>query len=299
MSVGDDCMAKLKNNERIEILKKRMLEAPRYASIEQARIITRVYKENEELSTPKKRALSLAAALRELEIGVEPEELIVGNRTKGVRYGVVFPESGCSWIDREFETLPTRDQDKFLVRDEDIKEFRETIYPYWKGRSMEDVIRHNYGEKIDEIAKVVKINQKDHAQGHICPDTEMWLRLGVNGLINKIHQKQKYCKPEQEEFYECTLIVLDGVKDFMKRYHDHIYAMLDDVDDQYRESLQNVADICLALTQRARKHSMKLYNHYGSYLLCYIWNPMHRASLQEEWINICTHIIVQILLLAI
>ena len=251
MSVGDDCMAKLKNNERIEILKKRMLEAPRYASIEQARIITRVYKENEELSTPKKRALSLAAALRELEIGVEPEELIVGNRTKGVRYGVVFPESGCSWIDREFETLPTRDQDKFLVRDEDIKEFRETIYPYWKGRSMEDVIRHNYGEKIDEIAKVVKINQKDHAQGHICPDTEMWLRLGVNGLINKIHQKQKYCKPEQEEFYECTLIVLDGVKDFMKRYHDHIYAMLDDVDDQYRESLQNVADICLALTQRA------------------------------------------------
>lgn len=251
MSVGDDCMAKLKNNERIEILKKRMLEAPRYASIEQARIITRVYKENEELSTPKKRALSLAAALRELEIGVEPEELIVGNRTKGVRYGVVFPESGCSWIDREFETLPTRDQDKFLVRDEDIKEFRETIYPYWKGRSMEDVIRHNYGEKIDEIAKVVKINQKDHAQGHICPDTEMWLRLGVNGLIDKIHQKQKYCKPEQEEFYECTLIVLDGIKDFMKRYHDHIYAMLDDVDDQYRESLQNVADICLALTQRA------------------------------------------------
>ena len=191
------------------------------------------------------------AALRELEIGVEPEELIVGNRTKGVRYGVVFPESGCSWIDREFETLPTRDQDKFLVRDEDIKEFRETIYPYWNGRSMEDVIRHNYGEKIDEIAKVVKINQKDHAQGHICPDTEMWLRLGVNGLIDKIHQKQKYCKPEQEEFYECTLIVLDGVKDFMKRYHDHIYAMLDDLDDQYRESLQNVADICLALTQRA------------------------------------------------
>ena len=57
------------------------------------------------------------------------------------------------------------------------------------------------------------------------------------------------------QFFKCRssrgYIVLDGVKDFMKRYHDHIYAMLDDVDDQYRESLQNVADICLALTQRA------------------------------------------------
>lgn len=46
--------------------------------------------ENESLSIPKKRALSLKAALEELEIGVEKEELIVGNRTKGVRYGVVF-----------------------------------------------------------------------------------------------------------------------------------------------------------------------------------------------------------------
>ena len=116
---------------RIEVLKEKMLSAPRFASIEQACIITRIYQENEDLSVPKKRALSLKAALEELEIGVEPEELIVGNRTKGVRYGVVFPESGCSWIDREFETLPTRPQDRFLVKEEEIKEFRETIYPYW------------------------------------------------------------------------------------------------------------------------------------------------------------------------
>ena len=52
--------------KRIDILKEKMLDAPRYASIEQARIITRVYKENEELSTPQKRALSLKAALEEL-----------------------------------------------------------------------------------------------------------------------------------------------------------------------------------------------------------------------------------------
>lgn len=93
---------------RITILKEKMLDEKRYASIEQARIITRIYKENETLSVPMKRALSLKATLEEIEIGVEKEELIVGNRTKGVRAGVVFPESGCSWVDREFETLPTR-----------------------------------------------------------------------------------------------------------------------------------------------------------------------------------------------
>ena len=54
---------------RIQTLKDKMLSSPRYASIEQARIITRVYQENEELSVPLKRALSLKAALEEIEIG--------------------------------------------------------------------------------------------------------------------------------------------------------------------------------------------------------------------------------------
>ena len=111
----------LYQSKRISDLKEKMLSSKRYASIEQARIITRVYQENEDLSIPKKRALSLKVALEELEISVEDEELIVGNRTKGVRYGVVFPESGCSWVNQEFETLPTRPQDQFLVKEEDIK----------------------------------------------------------------------------------------------------------------------------------------------------------------------------------
>lgn len=243
-------MDDLVQTERIDILKEKMLDAPRYASIEQARIITRVYQENENLSIPKKRALSLKAALEELEIGVEKEELIVGNRTKGVRYGVVFPESGCSWVNREFETLPTRPQDQFLVKKEDIQEFRESIYPYWNGKSMEDVIKNNYGQQINAIAKVVKINQKDHAQGHICPDSALWLKLGPKGLMEKAKKKLKTCDESQKEFYECTILVLEGAMNFMMRYHDHIMNMLDDIEDEYKKTLKNVANICMNLSKR-------------------------------------------------
>ncbi|WP_028044633.1 glycyl radical protein [Candidatus Stoquefichus massiliensis] len=244
-------MDQLVQTKRIDILKEKMLESPRYASIEQARIITRIYQENETLSIPKKRALSLKAALEELEIGVEKEELIVGNRTKGVRYGVIFPESGCSWVNEEMESLPTRPQDQFIVRDEDIHEFKEVIYPYWQGHSMEDVIKQNYGEQINAISKVVKINQKDHAQGHICPDSALWLRLGPNGLIEKAQEKLKTCLPEQKEFYECTILVLEGAIHFMMRYHNEIMNMLPNIDSQYHQSLQKVAENCLALTKRA------------------------------------------------
>ena len=243
-------MDNLEQTPRITLLKEKMLNEPRYVSIEQARIITRIYQENESLSIPKKRALSLKAALEELEIGVEKEELIVGNRTKGVRYGVVFPESGCSWINNEFETLPTRPHDKFRIKKEDVKEFQEIIYPYWQDRSLEDVIKENYGEEINAIAKVVKINQKDHAQGHICPDTKTWLELGPKGLMTKAYEKLKNCDENQKEFYECTIIVLEGVCHFMMRYHDYILTMLESLEDDNKKSLQRVADICANLASR-------------------------------------------------
>lgn len=246
----EEKMDDLRQTKRIDVLKEKMLAAPRYASIEQARIITRVYQENEDLSVPKKRALSLKAALEEMEIGVEKEELIVGNRTKGVRYGIVFPESGCSWINREFETLPSRPQDKFLVKQEDIQEFRECIYPYWNGKSMEDVIRNRYGEEINAMAKVVKINQKDHAQGHICPDSALWLKLGPKGLMEKAQEKLKICDESQKEFYECTILVLEGAIRFMVRYHDYIMEMLDEVEDEYQQSLKKVANVCFNLSCR-------------------------------------------------
>lgn len=237
-------------SQRIQILKDKMLSAPRYASIEQARIITRVYQENEHLSIPEKRALSLKAAMEELEIGFEKEELIVGNRTKGVRYGVVFPESGCSWVNNEFETLPTRPQDQFHVKEEDIQEFREKIYPYWKGKSMEDVIKHHGGQEIQSIAKVVKINQKDHAQGHICPDSALWLKMGPLGIMNQAQEKLKTCEESQKEFYECVALVMQGACTFMKRYHDMIMENIDEVEEPYQQSLRTVANNCLNLTKR-------------------------------------------------
>lgn len=237
-------------SQRIQILKDKMLSAPRYASIEQARIITRVYQENEHLSIPKKRALSLKVAMEELEIGFEKEELIVGNRTKGVRYGVVFPESGCSWVNNEFETLPTRPQDQFHVREEDIQEFREKIYPYWKGKSMEDVIKHHGGQEIQSIAKVVKINQKDHAQGHICPDSALWLKMGPLGIMNQAQEKLKTCEESQKEFYECVVLVMQGACTFMKRYHDMIMENIDEFEEPYQQSLRTVANNCLNLTKR-------------------------------------------------
>lgn len=234
---------------RIEVLKTRMLEQPRYVSIEQALIITKTYQEHETDSKQVKRAWSLYNALTQIEIGIEPEELIVGNRTKGVRYGVVFPESGISWVDREFETIPTRPQDKFLVHPEDIETFRKVIVPYWKGKSLEDIVHQRIGDEISEISKVVKINQTDHAQGHICPNVKEWLELGPAGVIAKAEKNLVGANASQQEFYRCVILVMQGVQKFMQRYADLLEEKADSY-PKYTTSMRELAKICQNLQNR-------------------------------------------------
>lgn len=238
-------------SERIKILKEKMLNEKQFVSIEQANIITDVYKQNEETPVILKRALSLQAALEKIAIGIEPEELIVGNRTKGVRAGVVFPEGGCSWVDKELETLPTRPQDKFNVRTEDIQTFREVILPYWKGKTLEDVIANRGGELIKDISKVAKINQTDHAQGHICPNCDEWLKKGPATIKLEAEEKLKTANETQQDFYKSVIIVMDGAISFIQRYRDvALQEAAKEENKAYRESLEKVAEVCDNLSKQ-------------------------------------------------
>ena len=242
-------MERSASTPRIEILLKKMQAQPRFASIEQALIITRCYQENEGLPRILQRSLALKAALEEIEIAIEPEELIVGNRTAGVRWGVVFPESGDNWVNREFETLPCRPQDRFNVRKEDIETFRRDIYPYWQGKSLEDVLRIRNGEEFDNLGMVVKINQKDHAQGHICPDCERWLKLGPAGLLHWAREQLASAPKEKQDFYRAVATVMEGAITFIQRYAALAREIAESC-TKHRQDLLHVAANCQNLSER-------------------------------------------------
>lgn len=238
----------IERKERISSLREKTFSNPRYMSVDQARIITRVYKENETSPVSLKRARALAASLREMPINLDPQELLVGNRTPEIRAGVVFPEAGISWIAKELDSLPTRPQDPFRVREADKKIFLEEIEPYWSGKTLEDHIYGGYGEKISAIGKVVKINQKDHAQGHICPHVELWLQEGPSGLLEKASKAREKASPDQADFYDSTCLVLEGAIDFMRRYAKLAELLISEIEDlAVQENLREISRICLQL----------------------------------------------------
>lgn len=239
----------LKATDRILSLKNKTLSSERYLSIEQAKIITRVYQQNEGFPVILKRSEALAKSLSEMPIDIDPEEFIVGNRTPDIRAGVVFPEAGINWLINEIESLPERPQDPFNVRPTDVTYFKEIIEPFWSGKTLEDDIYRSYGQEISSIEKVVKINQKDHAQGHICPKVEDWLKFGPAGLLRIANEKLALASDTRKVFYKSVCTTLDGACKFIYRYGALASEMSNNQkDESLKTNLHEIADVCIKLS---------------------------------------------------
>jgi pyruvate formate-lyase/glycerol dehydratase family glycyl radical enzyme len=238
--------------KRIESLKDKMLAKERFLSVEQAKIITKSYKLNKNEPTAIKRAHALHDVLCNIAIEIDPEERIVGNRAIGSKTGIVFPESGLSWIINEIDTLPTRQQDRFQVHEEEKIEFLDNIAPYWKGKTLENRTYKNLGKDLNDLAKVIKINQKDHAQGHICPNVEKWLKYGPAGLKKVVEAKLVSTAKDNERIsLESMRIALKGACKFIKRYSElAIKLSIKETNEDYRSNLNKIAEVCSNLSEK-------------------------------------------------
>ncbi len=243
-------LATLESTPRIDRLRLAMLAEERVVSVDQAVITTEVYREHAEEPVIVRRAIALAEALKRLPIAITPGELIVGTRTPSVRAGIITPEAGASWIDAEIETLPTRPQDKFGIDQHTIDTFRDEVYPAWQGRSLEDVIRARYRSEIDEIAKVVKINQKDHAQGHICPNVADWLAKGPAALAADAAVRGATATGAKADFYRAVEITMRGVQAFEHRYADLADELAASASPEDATDLREVAAVLRAIATR-------------------------------------------------
>ncbi len=213
---------------RILRLKECILSTRRKLFIQPARIETESYKRTEGESAIVRRAKAFRDIARGIEIRIHPDELIVGNRSPLPRMGVVTPSAAVSWVDRELDTLPERPQDPFDVEAQDVLELRDRLFPYWRGETLEDQVAASIPPDVKEAidARAFQLNQTDHAQGHILPDVETWLREGPRGLGSRVSEACRHLQENGElsqgkaDFYHAAAICLAAASDFMLRYAD-------------------------------------------------------------------------------
>ena len=236
-------------------IKRWLLEHERLIDVERARYATESYRRTEGEPMALRRARMLLHLVRTMSITIHSDEVIVGNRSLLPRMGIIAPEGAVDWVDKELDTLPTRPQDKFNIHPEQIKELRENIFPYWRGQTLEDIVASRVPPDVARAVrgKAFSLNQTDHAQGHILPNVETWLRLGISGLRQKIlaaRQRPEAQSQARQQFYEAGLIVLQAAQEFMQRYAGLADRIAGEGEvDQRRQELRRIADICRWLSE--------------------------------------------------
>ena len=246
---GNPCVP----SQRVKRLKDYILSTRRKVYIEPARIETESYKRTEGEPTILRRANAFRDIVRGISITIHPDELIVGARSPLPRMGIVTPSAAVTWIDNELETLPTRAQDAFDVDPEDIHVLREDIFPYWRGKTLEDMSAAAVPQDVKEAirAKAFKLGQTDHAQGHILPDVETWLLKGPVGLkaeavaARERQARQGKLTQEQSDFYEAAGISLEAATQFMQRYAELASDLArSERSRTRRQELERIAENC-------------------------------------------------------
>ncbi|MFA7420982.1 MAG: trans-4-hydroxy-L-proline dehydratase [Melioribacteraceae bacterium] len=127
-------------NERVQRLRKLSFETEPSITIERAIHQTEFYKENYgKYPIPVLRALSFLDHCKRKTIYLGEGELIVGERGPKPKAVPTFPELTCHSVE-DLNVLNTRDMQRYIVDENDIKIYEEDIIPYWTGKTQRERI---------------------------------------------------------------------------------------------------------------------------------------------------------------
>jgi len=117
--------------ERTERVRQRYLNTKNKIVIDIARIQTRVMREAIGNLPAQRNARIFAETVRGLPINIYPDELFVGWLYTEPR-GTSLDAWRAVAMEGQLDTISTRENVPFLITDEDKRELREEIIPYWK-----------------------------------------------------------------------------------------------------------------------------------------------------------------------
>jgi pyruvate formate-lyase/glycerol dehydratase family glycyl radical enzyme len=253
--------------ERGQRLRMRVISVDPHICIERARIVTRAYREMEREPVILKRAKTFDRILRSISVYILEDELIVGHQASTQRSAPLFPEFAVEWVNQEIETFETRPQDRFITPHEVIREFREEIYPYWRGNTLHDHLMAHITEDIRLqrfVATVFSVGlHEDGGLGHVALDYNKVLVNGLDGIKEEIEEKMAgltLWKPDEYKkklFYESTLMVCDAAILFARRYAAEARERASSEEDEKRKAeLLSIADVC----ERVPQHPARTFH---------------------------------------
>ncbi len=174
-------------SERVRKLREESLAAEAVISTERAELVTAFYAEHGwQTPAPLRRARVFRHLLENKAVTIRPGELIVGERGPGPKATPTYPEVCCHSL-HDLEILDTRGKVSFRVDERTRALFEERFIPFWRGRSIRDLIFEAMTpEWLDAYeAGVFTEFMEQRAPGHTVLDDKIY-RLGFLDLKARI-----------------------------------------------------------------------------------------------------------------
>lgn len=231
--------------QRIEKIRQNYVHAKPQISCERAAIWTQSYRKTAGKPVCIRSAQAFYDCCAQLGVHIFEGELIVGAIGEYRKCGILTPEFSWQWVDREMDHFADRPQDPYIITDEQRKFVREEIFPYWKGRSLEEAFLARLPEDTRKIGVDTGVIDSDskwrQAVGEVTPDyQDVLFKKGFGGIIKEVEEHLAALdetRPEDEEkreFYQSVLLTSKGIICYANRYAQEAERLADQEPDAAR-----------------------------------------------------------------
>lgn len=242
--------------QRIEKIRQNYVHAKPQISCERAAIWTQSYRRTAGKPVCIRSAQAFYDCCAQLGVHIFEGELIVGAIGEYRKCGILTPEFSWQWVDREMDHFADRPQDPYIITDEQRRFVREEIFPYWKGRSLEEAFLARLPEDTRKIGVDTGVIDSDskwrQAVGEVTPDyQDVLFKKGFGGIIKEVEEhlaaldETRSEDEEKREFYQSVLLTSKGIICYANRYAQEAERLADQEPDAARAAeLRTIAANC-------------------------------------------------------
>lgn len=283
-------------NKRIQRLRKQSVETQESLTIERALITTGFYRKNNgKYSVPVMRALNFLEICKQKTIYIGADELIVGERGPQPKSVPTFPELTCHSVE-DFHVLNSREQQRYIISQEDIDIYEREVIPYWSGRTMrERIFSHVPAEwKAAYEAGVFTEFMEQRAPGHTALDGKIYQKgmLDFKKEINEHIQNLDFLNDpgatEKLEELQAMNISCDAVIVFAERHADLAEKMAaSETNENRKKELRKIAEVCRRVPANAPRNlweaiQMYWFVHLGTITELNGWDAMNPGHFDQH-----------------
>lgn len=242
--------------ERVEKIRQNYVNTMPHISYERAWAWTKSFQRTEGQAHILRTARAFKDTCEELSVNIWEGELIVGTSGEYRKCAILTPEFGWLWINDEIDTFPQREQDPYDVTPEQVKFIREKIFPYWKGKSIEEAFLSRISDETKRVGVDTGFLDTDskwrNGVGEISADyIDVLLPKGYGGIRKEAEEHLAALDeaiPDQRkkiDFYRSIIMICDGMITLGRRYAAKAREMAEtEQDEKRRAELEEIARIC-------------------------------------------------------